>query len=105
MCGRFTLRASTRLIAETFDLFNMPARKPRYNVAPSQTAAVVRQQPAAEGRELALLKWGLIPSWANDAKIGNRMANARSETAASKPSFRSAFKRRRCLVVADGFYE
>jgi putative SOS response-associated peptidase YedK len=105
MCGRFTLRASPRLIAEQFDLFNMPELKPRYNVAPSQSVAVVRQQPDAEGRELALLKWGLIPAWAADAKIGNRMANAHSETAASKPSFRSAFKRRRCLVVADGFYE
>jgi putative SOS response-associated peptidase YedK len=74
MCGRFTLRASPRLIAETFDLFNMPELAPRYNIAPSQSVAVVREQPDAQGRELAMLKWGLIPSWADDPAIGNRLA-------------------------------
>jgi putative SOS response-associated peptidase YedK len=67
--------------------------------------AVVRQQPRAEGRELAYLRWGLISAWADDPSIGDRLANARSETAAAKPSFRRAFRSRRCLVVADGFYE
>jgi putative SOS response-associated peptidase YedK len=67
--------------------------------------AVVRQQPRAEGRELALLRWGLVPAWADDPSIGHRLANARSETAATKPSFRRAFRSRCCLVVADGFYE
>ena len=62
-------------------------------------------QPRAEGRELALLRWGLVPAWADDPSVGHRLANARSETAATKPSFRRAFRSRRCLVVADGFYE
>ncbi|MEM8933819.1 MAG: SOS response-associated peptidase, partial [Acidobacteriota bacterium] len=77
---------------------------PRYNVAPTQAVATVRQ--ADDGsRHLGLLRWGLIPGWAKDPSIGNRMINARSETAAEKPSFRTAMKRRRCLVLADGFYE
>jgi putative SOS response-associated peptidase YedK len=75
------------------------------NIAPGQPAAVVRQEPGAEGRELTFLRWGLIPAWADDPSIGDRLANARSETAATKPSFRRAFRSRRCLVVADGFYE
>lgn len=104
MCGRFTLRSSPKAIADEFGLFDVPDLSARYNVAPSQSVVVVRQQEA-KGRELALLKWGLIPSWADDPAIGNRMINARSETAASKPSFRRAFRSRRCLVVADGFYE
>ncbi len=84
-----------------------PARNlaPRYNIAPSQDAPVVRAADDGGARELAMLRWGLIPPWAKEAAIGNRMINARAETAAEKPSFRAAFKKRRCLVPADGFYE
>lgn len=105
MCGRFTLRSSPQAVAEAFGLAEVPDLLPRSNIAPGQTVAIVRQQPQAEGRELAYLRWGLIPAWADDPSIGDRMANARSETAATKPSFRRAFRSRRCLVVADGFYE
>jgi putative SOS response-associated peptidase YedK len=105
MCGRFTLRSSPQAVAEAFTLPEAPDLLPRFNIAPSQAVAVVRQQPRAEGRELALLRWGLIPAWVDDPSIGNRLANARSETAATKPTFRKAFRSSRCLVVADGFYE
>lgn len=105
MCGRFTLRSSGKVIAEIFGLAEPPHIQPHFNIAPSQSVAVVRQQPEAHQRELVRLHWGLIPFWADDPSIGNRMANARSETAAMKPSFRRAFRSRRCLVVADGFYE
>ena len=77
----------------------------RYNIAPTQTVAVVRHAAASEERELALLHWGLIPSWAKDAKMAAAMINARAETVAEKPAFRSAFASRRCLVLADGYYE
>src|SRR5262245_14568313 len=105
MCGRFTLRSSPQAVAEAFGLPEAPDLLPRFNIAPGQPVAVVRQKPQAEGRELALLRWGLIPVWADDPSIGNRLANARSETVATKPSFRRAFRSRGCLVVADGFYE
>ncbi len=104
MCGRFTLRTPANLLVERFMLDSTPDLAPRYNIAPTQDVAVVRATPEA-GRQLALLRWGLIPSWAKDPKIGNRMINARGESVAEKPSFRSAFKRRRCLVLADGYYE
>lgn len=103
MCGRFTLHSNLNLILQQFALDDAPDLTPRYNVAPTQDVPIVRA--TAEGRELAMVRWGLIPSWAKDEKIGNRLLNARSETAAEKPSFRAAFRRRRCLVVADGFYE
>jgi putative SOS response-associated peptidase YedK len=107
MCGRFTLRAPASVVAEQFALFDVEPFAPRFNIAPSQSVAVVRcvAEPAGVRRELALLRWGLVPSWADDPAIGNRLINARSETAAEKPAFRAAFRRRRCLVVADGFYE
>jgi putative SOS response-associated peptidase YedK len=105
MCGRFTLRSSGEAVAEEFGLPEVPDLTPRFNIAPGQSVAVVRQQPRAEGRELAYVRWGLIPAWADDPSIGDRLANARSETAAARPSFRRAFRSRRCLVVADGFYE
>ena len=105
MCGRFTLRSSPQAVAEAFGLPEVPHLLPRFNVAPGRPVAVVRQQPAAKGRELAFLRWGLVPAWADDPSIGDRLANARSETAATKPSFRQAFGSRRCLVVADGLYE
>ena len=82
-----------------------PNLPPRYNVAPTQNVPIVRRPKDTDGRELVLARWGLIPSWAKDTKIGYRTINARAETVAEKPSFREAFKRRRCLVVADGFYE
>ncbi len=105
MCGRFTLRSSGEAVAEAFGLPKVPDLLPRFNIAPGQPVAVVRQSARAEGRELAFLRWGLTPAWADDPSIGGRLANARSETAATKPSFRRALRSRRCLVVADGFYE
>jgi putative SOS response-associated peptidase YedK len=104
MCGRLTLRNPGEVVAEAFGLSEVPDLLPRFNIAPGQPVAVVRQSPQAEGRELAYLRWGLIPAWADDPSIGDRLANARSETAATKPSFQRAFRSRRCLVVADGFY-
>ncbi|GIW78580.1 MAG: DUF159 family protein [Gemmatales bacterium] len=105
MCGRYTLRATPAAIAKEFGLSNVPPLSPRYNIAPTQNVPVVRLAGNTGPRELALLRWGLIPSWATDLSIGNRLINARSETAADKPAFRAAFRKRRCLVVADGFYE
>ncbi len=104
MCGRITLRTPMNLIVERFMLDSAPSTfVPRYNIAPTQTTLVVR---ADEGKHIAAnLRWGLIPSWAKDAKIGVSMINARSETVAEKPAFRSAFKKRRCLVPVDGYYE
>lgn len=104
MCGRYTLSAPSDVIAELFDVEPVPM-SPRYNVAPTQEAPVVRVEDPEAGRELALLRWGLVPFWAKDPSIGNRMINARSETASEKNAFRNSFKKRRCLVVADGFYE
>lgn len=102
MCGRFTLTADAEAIQQAFNLETLPNIAPRYNVAPSQPVAVItNEQP----KELTFHQWGLIPSWAKDPIIGNRMINARSETAHEKPSFRSALKRRRCLIPATGFYE
>ena len=109
MCGRFTLRAPASVIAEQFAVFETAPWKPRYNIAPSQPVLAVRLAnagtKAASGRELVWLRWGLIPSWANDPAIGNRLINARADTVAIKPAFRAAIRHRRCLVVADGFYE
>jgi putative SOS response-associated peptidase YedK len=105
MCGRFTLRSPGEAVVEAFGLPDVPDLLPRFNIAPGQSVAVVRRNPNDEIRELADLVWGLIPAWADDPTIGERLANARSETAAVKPSFRRAFRSRRCLVVADGFYE
>jgi len=105
VCGRYTLKAPRDAIAEAFDLADIPQLLPRYNIAPMQPVPVVRLDRASGEREIALLQWGLIPSWAHDPAIGNWLINARAETVAEKPAFRTAFKRRRCLVVADGFYE
>ena len=104
MCGRFTQRLSWAELRELMDLIGAPRNlEPRYNVAPGQDVAVVR---AGEGgRRLSILRWGLIPAWARDSTIGNRLINARSETVAEKPAIRAAYGRRRCLVPADGFYE
>lgn len=88
---------------DVFQLSELPSVRPTWNAAPTQQLPVVRASQA--GHRLDHLRWGLVPSWAKDLAIGNRMINARSETAADKPSFRSAFRQRRCLVVVDGFYE
>ena len=103
MCGRYNLIEDARALVDFFTLDNSLEMLPRYNIAPSQDIPVVRQD--REGRELSLLRWGLIPHWAKDHKIGYRMINARAETVAQKPSFRTAFRRRRCLIPATGFYE
>ena len=104
MCGRFTQRMTWRGVHERMDLIGRPLNlRPRYNVAPGQDVAVVRA--AQSGRCLAMLRWGLLPAWAKDPTIAWKLINARSETAAEKPSFRSAFRDRRCLIPADGFYE
>jgi putative SOS response-associated peptidase YedK len=105
MCGRFTLTDPDADLAVQFNLPEIPELAPRYNIAPTQPVAAVRVAASRSGREMVLLRWGLIPFWAKDPSIGARMINARSETVGEKPAFRAAFKRRRCLVVADGFYE
>ncbi|MBI3071545.1 MAG: SOS response-associated peptidase [Deltaproteobacteria bacterium] len=103
MCGRYTFAVDPADLAEVLPGYEFPADvRPRYNIAPTQNVAVV----ANDGeRRVQLFRWGLIPSWAKDPAIGARMINARAETVAEKPSFRAAFKRRRCLVLADGYYE
>jgi putative SOS response-associated peptidase YedK len=103
MCGRFTLTVDPGQLQEAFPWVDIPDEiTPRYNIAPSQPIAVV---PNNGENRLDYFNWGLIPFWAKDPKIGNRMINARSETLAEKPSFRGSFKYKRCLVLADGFYE
>ena len=104
MCGRFAFYSPAEATAALFGVAGAPAVAPRYNIAPSQDIAAIRNDAAA-GREFVLLRWGLVPFWAKDASIGNRMINARSETAAEKPAYRAAFRHRRCIVPADGFYE
>jgi len=103
MCGRFTLAVPAEQVAAQFQLPTAPELAPRYNIAPTQQIAVVRAGDA--GRTLSMMRWGLVPSWAKELSIGARMINARAETAAEKPAFRSAMKQRRCLIPADGFYE
>lgn len=103
MCGRFTLHHKAVEVAEAFELPEVPSLEPRYNIAPSQPVFAVRS--GMHGREGVFVRWGLIPSWAADATIGYKLLNARSETILEKPSFRTAFLRRRCLIPADGFYE
>jgi putative SOS response-associated peptidase YedK len=103
MCGRYSLTHSAEEIAGRFNVDRLTDFEPRYNVAPTQVMPVVRADEGA--RELSELRWGLIPFWAKEKKIGYRMINARSETAAKKPAFRAAFRRRRCLIPVDSFYE
>ena len=105
MCGRFTLGATAATLAAQFDLANVPTWTPHYNIAPTQEVLVVLQPSPQANREARLHRWGLIPPWAKDPSIGNRMINARAETVATKPAFRRAFKERRCLLLADGLYE
>lgn len=104
MCGRYALHSHPDVIVLQFGVAEVPQLKPRFNIAPTQEAPVVRIG-REQKRELAVLRWGLIPSWSKDPSIGARMINARAESVAEKPSFRNAFRRRRCLVPADGYYE
>ncbi len=105
MCGRYTLTAPVDELAAGFGVTGeLPEVAPSYNIAPTGEVAAVGGDSGGE-RRLRRLRWGLIPSWADDPSIGARMINARSETVAEKPAFRSAFRRRRCLILADGFYE
>jgi putative SOS response-associated peptidase YedK len=123
MCGRYSLTTPVEGLRQLFEFPEQPNLQPRYNIAPTQEVAVVRAAPAGAGeagkgghgmgghgeggagRHLVLLRWGLIPFWARDSGIGARLINARAETLAEKPAFRTAFRQRRCLVPADGFYE
>jgi putative SOS response-associated peptidase YedK len=108
MCGRFTQTRSWPELVELYRLADGLAPlnvQARYNIAPTQNVPVVRRRTGSEERDSAMLRWGLIPSWAKDMDIGARMINARAETVHEKPSFRRAFQKRRCLIVADGFYE
>jgi putative SOS response-associated peptidase YedK len=103
MCGRFALTASVEAVQAAFELTSIPAGiAARYNIAPTQPVAVITNQ---NPRELTFHKWGLVPSWSKDPTMGSRLINARSETAAEKPSFRTSFRRRRCIIPADGFFE
>ncbi|HEV3178209.1 MAG TPA: SOS response-associated peptidase [Stellaceae bacterium] len=106
MCGRYLLKAPADALRRAFGFVEQPNLMPRYNIAPTQDAAVIRERREPKGeRTLQLLRWGLIPSWAEDMKGGAKLINARAEGIAERPSFREAFRRRRCLVPADGFYE
>ena len=103
MCGRYSLIADIQELARQFEFDGTGfENSPRYNVAPTQSVLTVTNRDERQGE---FMRWGLIPSWAKDASIGSRMINARGETVAQKPSFRNALQRRRCLVLADGFYE
>ncbi|MDH3658942.1 MAG: SOS response-associated peptidase [Alphaproteobacteria bacterium] len=110
MCGRFMLKSSIDEIAGLFDVDQRPNLRPRYNIAPTQDTAVVRNERVDSGnervgRELAMLRFGLVPHWADDPKVGYKMINARGETVHRLPSFRDAYKKRRCLIPTDGFFE
>ena len=104
MCGRYAFFSPAEAVKRIFRVDNVPELKPRFNIAPTQDVPVVRAGKDG-GREFASLHWGLVPFWAKDRSIGNRMINARVETVADKPAYRDAFKRRRCLVLTDGWYE
>ena len=104
MCGRFAFYSPSEATAALFGVDGALVLEPRYNIAPTQFVAAIRNDQE-QNRELVMLRWGLVPFWAKDPAIGNRMINARAETVAEKPSYREAFKHRRCVVLADGFYE
>ncbi|HEV7902587.1 MAG TPA: SOS response-associated peptidase [Pyrinomonadaceae bacterium] len=103
MCGRFAQRSDPKRLAKEFKVAEVPQVEARYNIAPTQEILAVRE--LADGQEMSFFKWGLVPSWAKDVSMGARLINARSETVQEKPSFRDAFKKRRCIIPADGFYE
>lgn len=103
MCGRFVLTATPDAVQQAFNLETMPAgMAPRYNIAPTQPVAVITNE---HSDALTFQRWGLVPSWAKDMSMSGRLINARSETASEKPAFRAAFRRRRCIIPSDGFYE
>jgi putative SOS response-associated peptidase YedK len=103
MCGRFAQRTDSKKLAKAFGVAEVPNVEARFNIAPTQDILGVFQ--SEDGREMTFYKWGLIPSWAKDKSMGARLINARSETVEEKPAFRDAFKKRRCIIPADGFYE
>jgi putative SOS response-associated peptidase YedK len=103
MCGRFTL-TNPRAVQDEFHLREEIALPPRYNIAPSQTIPIIKKSQGGYFK-LALVRWGLIPYWAKDPKISSKLINARAETLAEKPAFRAAYRKRRCLIPADGFFE
>ena len=105
MCGRYTITSPLDAIRALFNVDERPNLAPRFNVAPTQLVPVVRPGDTPSGRALVQLRWGLIPHWAKDARIGAKMINARAETVADTAAFREAYAKRRCLIVADGFYE
>ena len=104
MCGRFAFYSPAEATAALFGASGSVDIKPRYNIAPTQSVAAIREDADGQ-RELVELRWGLVPFWAKDPAIGNRMINARAETVAEKPAFRAAYRHRRCIVLANGFYE
>lgn len=105
MCGRFSLQIDAKVLVEYFHLSHIDGRyQQHYNIAPGQDIAIIRENDLGE-RYLDYVRWGLVPSWAKDRSIGNKLINARAEGVEEKPSFRAAFKKRRCLIPADGFYE
>lgn len=104
MCGRYVLSLQAEALAAHFGLDEYVNYPPRWNISPGSDIPVIRQSPEGK-RVLHLLRWGLVPHWAKDADLGQRLNNARAETVAGKPAFREAFRRRRCLIPADGFYE
>jgi putative SOS response-associated peptidase YedK len=106
MCGRFTLRTPADVLMQIFQTQDFPELQPRWNIAPTQQIVAVTSAEADwPRRTVGWFRWGLVPFWADDPSIGSKMLNARSETAADKPAFRAAFRKRRCLIPADGFYE
>src|SRR3974390_855837 len=105
MCGRTSLSSAPDDLREVFGLDQVPELTPHYNVPPSQPVAVVRVLRGSTARKMDLVRWGLLPAWADDPKLGHKLALGRVETVMTTPAFRDAIRRRRCLVVVDGFYE
>jgi putative SOS response-associated peptidase YedK len=105
LCGRYLLTSPVDLLRQLFRFMERPNLGPRFNIAPTQEVPVVRLSREGDRHELIQVRWGLVPYWADDLKIGNRLINARAETVERAPAFREAYQRRRCLVPADGFYE
>lgn len=104
MCGRYSLTSPIEGLRALFRFDELPNLQPRYNIAPTQDVPVVREREGS-GREFSMLRWGLVPSWAKEIGVNAPLINARGETVTEKPSFRSAYANRRCLIPADGFYE
>jgi putative SOS response-associated peptidase YedK len=104
MCGRYAFFSPAEAVKQVFGVDSVPTMEPHYNLAPTQDVPVLREVTTGQ-RQVALLHWGLIPSWAKEQSVGNRMINARAETLTERPAFRRAFRDRRCLVLADGWYE